>query len=74
MRMLAQRIERATRPSFLEHQELMRDEGQQSIEDRELILRRINEFRHEGYEFPMAKRLAVEEWLESLLMDNCIKA
>jgi len=61
------------RNDFLSHVEALTDEGQESFEDRQLILQRTQVLVTEGHVYSTARQIAVEEWLVNFLNDNCVK-
>jgi len=71
MRQLAQRIERATRNSFLDYEEEMTCSV--SIRDREEIFQRMQQLKTDGFDYRESMKRATIEWIENLLMENCLK-
>lgn len=73
MRKLAQRIERLLRNDFLLPEEALTDEGQKSFEDRQLVLTKVQELVKQGYDYPVARQMATQDWITNFLNDNCMK-
>jgi len=71
MRLIAERIERATRQSFLTYDEYM--ETLESVDDRKKINNRMHELQEIGHTYWDARKEAIIEWLELLLIDNCVE-